>query len=191
MVLPAVYVECEPFFNMLAAAVETFKRECLGLVFGLPPTSVKNFFWVTNILPLQCTRVRKNKEVEQSKRSSQALGKFFKEAGSMYSRLGHFHSHPEWGEFKGGPNLSQADITNMASEKSVLDFLIVISSRRKGFAPWKTQENGSVAGSLGHFNFLINAYTLERDAEGQPVSKQLYIIARSALRTLNKIRRSS
>lgn len=187
MSMPTVHIRREAFLNMIMAATETFKRECLGILFGHSPARNRNNFLITNAVPIQCVRIRLNSEVDQSKKSVEALHKLFGKAEKIYRPLGDFHSHPEWGQTLGGPELSESDIKNMIYQETKLEIVIVISSRKRGFILWETQPDGSIKGSLSKFNYHFNAYTLIKDEEEKLVPQKLQIVAPLALRALNRV----
>lgn len=184
---PTVHVRREAFLNMILSSAEIFKRECLGIVFGYSPTKSQNHFLVTNILDIKGVKFRLNKEVEQSKKSDKTLKSIFEEAKSVFRPLGSFHSHAEWGSTKGVAEMNDEDIQNMSSEKEKLSFIIAISSRKKGSAPWEVQPDGSIKGSLSKFNFHIAVYTLVDDEENKKTPLKLKIVAPLALKTLNRV----
>ena len=187
MSTPTVHVRREPFLNMILSSAEIFRRECLGIVFGYLPTRSKNHFLVTNVIDIKSFKVRLNKEIEQSKKSAQVFKGIFEQAESIFRPIGSFHSHAEWGSHKGVAELGDEDIKNMSSEGEMLNFIIAISSREKGSAPWEIQPDGSIKGSLYKFNFHIAAYMLVDDEENKKVHLELKIVAPAAVKTLNRV----
>ena len=185
--LPKVHVNKEAFFVMAWAAVETFKKECLGLLLGYGPTELYNYYLITGATPFQSVRRRSNTEVIQSERGFDRLNRFFSELKSMKTQyLGDFHSHPEWGERKPFVDMSDIDIKSMSDEGHNLEIIIGISSRRKGQIVWEVLPDGSVKGSIDRYNFHFNAYTLVGPKKkGAP--QRLQIVAPSALEALNRI----
>lgn len=187
MSAPTVHVRREAFLNMILSSAEIFKRECLGIVFGYSPTKSQNHFLVTNVIDIKGVKVRLNKEVEQSKKSDKNLKAIFEEAKFIFRPLGSFHSHPEWGLKKGIAEMGDDDVKNMSTEKEKLTFIIAISSRKKGSAPWEVQSDGTVKGSLNKFNFHIAVFALVDDETGDKIPLKLRIVASSALKALNRV----
>lgn len=186
MSAPTVHIRHEAFLNMLLSSIETFRRECLGIVFGYALTKTRSHFLVTNAIPLQCVRVRLNTGVEPSKRSDQRLRELFANSGRVFRRLGEFHSHAEWGKYKGLAELSEIDIKDMKEAKHSLEFVVAVASRKKGFLSWEVQPDGGVKGSLGGFNFHLNVYALlDEDEELEP--QKLQIVAPLTLKALNRV----
>src|SRR3989344_4293365 len=88
---PIVYIEREPFLDMLIAAVDTFKRECFGYFFGSKPTKKKNTFLIKNAIAVQGTIKRANTEVRISKACHQRLVRIFSKYPGLYPAIGYFH----------------------------------------------------------------------------------------------------
>lgn len=185
---PSVYVCRNALETMIAASVETFKKECFGFVFGRAPTKSRPHFVITSTAPLQCVK-RSNGKIEGHARSERRLKEFFARMPRSSRPLGNFHSHTEWGDTQYGAAMSTADTLSMARENAKIEFIIAISSRKKGKAEWRANDDGSVAGSFGsgryNYNFSINGYVLEyRDNE--PVPVRIKIIAPEAIRAFNR-----
>ncbi len=184
--LPNVHIRKEAFLIMLWAAQETFKSECFGFLWGRPPTANHNRFLVNDAVPFQSIHHRLNTEVEQSKRGEKSFKKFMSQFDrSAVKRLGHFHSHDEWGKWKPATEMSEHDIKDMIKNGSILDIIVAVNSRKRGPLPWTTSSDGQVRGSLGKLIFQINAYTLDIE-EGPPVPLLLHIVAPAAIKALNR-----
>lgn len=187
MSMPTVHVKREALLNMILSAAEVFKRECLGIVFGVPPTPNRNSFLVTNAIPLQSLSVRKYENIHQSDRSDKVLGEIFLKAKPTFRPLGDFHSHAERGNYIGVAEPSNTDIQDMKKDNTALSFIIAINSRKRGSALWEVVPDGGIRGSLLKFNFHINAYTLTENGDDEKIHKKLQIVAPSVLRALNRI----
>lgn len=184
--MPAnVHIKKEPFLEMLSAATETFRKECLGWAFGSRPNANRKHYTITHIHHISRTRVQKNTEVQSHASSDRRLKKLFAGAPALYSPLGQFHSHNEWGRYPASPCMSDADIKSTIIEKTDIEIIIVVSSRKKGGAPWQVDPDGSITGSLGKYNFHFNIYTLV-DAGPEKVPEKLHVVAPEAIRALNR-----
>ena len=128
---PIVYIEKEPFRTMLLASIETFKRECLGYIFGHKPTNRHNSFVITDAVAVQLARKRKNKEVEQNKIGEERMKDCFARYPSLFRVIGDFHSHPEWGDYTREPTLADDDIADMLETGYPLGIVIKILSINK------------------------------------------------------------
>jgi|GEM_PF-1635514 len=198
--LPKVYIEIEPFLVMIWAAVEEFRKECLGFILGYRPTPKDNNFYITAVFPLQSVRRgRKGKalgEVEQTKHGRKRFKEFGKwlEAGRIL-KIGDFHSHTEYRGILPPAELSGSDKKSM--EENEIEIIISISSRKKGKAPWEALSDGRVTGSFGKYNFLFGVHMLEKkidDGDDRILEQKtvkntdlLQIVAPSAIKALNRI----
>lgn len=177
-----VHIKKEPFLEMLSAATETFRRECLGWAFGLKPTAKKKHYVITHIHHITRTRIQKNLQVDSHTRSDRRLKKLFADSPRLYNRLARFHSHNEYGKALASPSMSGDDI---ATSETDIEIIIVMSARKKSAIPWQVDPDGSILGSLNGYNFHFNAYTVI-DSEGKRTPRKLQIVAPLALRALNR-----
>jgi proteasome lid subunit RPN8/RPN11 len=188
MDLPEVYIEKEPFLNMVVAALETGKRECLGIVCGRKPGRNRNYFHITNAAGFGCVRRRSNTEVEQSKLGFKNIAPLFT-SDSPLQLLGDFHSHPEWGGHRRSSELSEHDIRHMIDDEDDLGIVILRSSVVKDRGPWEALSDGSVRGFITKKNVSLHAYMLVQE-DGEKKSLKLRINAPDAIRALNKFKTS-
>ena len=181
---PYVYIEKEPLLDMVLASVETFKRECLGLLFGRASSRTRNYFHITNVVNIQLARKRKNKEIEQSKISEEKIKEMCSQYPRLYPVIGDFHSHPEWGQCRRQATMSDADLEDMKKRREELKVCLVIkiSLINKERVVWEPVGDGGVRGSLAKYKFHINAIRLGDDDK----EEILEIQAPSALKALNK-----
>jgi len=182
---PIVYIEREPFLDMLIAAVDTFKRECFGYFFGSKPTKKKNTFLIKNAIAVQGTIKRANTEVRISKACHQRLVRIFSKYPGLYPAIGYFHSHPEWGSIPGSHEMSDYDIVKMSNSNSEIAIILKISSRKRERLDWVSKADGGVRGSYGDYVVDFNVYRLITE-NSHRISESLQIIAPSTLKDLNK-----
>lgn len=189
--LPTVHIRKEAFLEILWASMETFKSECLGFLWGRSPTVNFNRFLISDAVPFQSVRRRKNTEVEQSKRGERRLQELMQGVrGSTVKLLGYFHSHPEWGNAKPWSEMSEFDIKEMQKSGDQIEIIVSISSRKKGVLSWTLFPDGNVRGSFNKFTLDFNAYTLFLDNNKKKgVPKRLQIVAPAALKFLNRIQK--
>ena len=182
-----VHIRKEALLIMIWAAAEMFKKECMGVIFGDTPSPSRDYFWVSDAIPFQGIKRRLNTEVVQSELSISRWNMFWDRLGSHPKRLGTFHSHPEWGSHRPPSEMSEEDTKDMRKQKSPLEIIVCISSRRKGsYLPWEPLEDGSIRGSLAIFNFQINAFTLVGEGDGIEPTR-IRIVSTAALRKLNRV----
>lgn len=181
---PTVHIYREAFLNLIISSVETFKRECCGDLFGYPPNKRHNHFLITNSIPNQCAN-RTFSSVEAHKRSSKRLSSIFINHPYLFRKVGEFHSHTENEEITCSEKMSDEDIEALIKRDDLIEIIVKISSRKKGSAPWTTEEDGSIKGSLKGYNFHVNVYTINKKEEN-PKPVKLKIVASTALKALNR-----
>lgn len=181
---PIVYIEKEPFLNMVWSAIESFNRECLGFLFGKKLSKDYNSFVIENAVNIQLARVRKNLEVQQSKASSNRTDAIVKKYGKLYPFIGDFHSHPEWHKHKRLALPSDQDKEAMKKDKIDLSIIIKISSVNKDRPIWENASGGGIHGSLDKYKFHINAFSMIPDGSGE--TQTLEVKAQSAIKILNR-----
>ncbi len=181
---PYVYIEKEPLLDMVLASIETFRRECLGLLFGRTPSRTRNYFHITNTVNIQMVRKRKNKEIEQNKTSAEKIREVCSQYPNLYPLIGDFHSHPEWGRCRREATMSDADLEDMRKRREELKVCLVIkvSLINKERVVWEPVGGGGIRGSLAKYKFHINAIRLIGDDK----EEILEIRAPSAIKALNK-----
>lgn len=184
---PTVYIEKEPFLNMVWSAIESFNRECLGYMFGKCPTKDHNFFVVENAVNIQLARVRKNMEVQQSRASSNRTEGVVEKYGRLYPFIGDFHSHPEWHKRKRLAVPSEQDKKAMIQDNIKLSIIIKISTINKERLLWENISSGGVHGSLDKYKFHLNAFSMISDKSSKEGDlRMLEIRAVSAMKALNR-----
>src|SRR3989338_4867585 len=146
---PFVYIEREPFINMIRASIETFDRECLGDIGGRLPTRTRNYFHITNAADIQLAKKRKNSEIDQSKASRKRLKEIDDQYPKLFRKIGDFHSHPEWRGHHRLPEMSDTDLEDMIKNRENLKVCIVIKVSRinKERVIWEPAGDGGVKGS--------------------------------------------
>ena len=182
MAQPYVYIEQEPFVNMVLASIETFRRECFGLVFGTMPSRSNNFYHVTNAVAIQLAKKRVNKEIEQSKMSKKRMMAIIRKYGQIYPLLGDFHSHPEWGLYRREPNMSDSDLRDMRKENFDIGIVLKIQLINKERNIWESAPDGGIRGSIGDYKIHLNTVRLDEDGE----EEVLQIKASAAVKALNR-----
>ena len=183
---PIVYIEKEPFLGMLLGAIDPFKRECLGYIFGKKPSRGDNSYIVESAVLVQSAQMRKNSEIEQSQLSLRRMNAIFRDYKSLYPLIGDFHSHPEWGKHDGSPELTNKDIADMKeAEPGYLGIVIGVSTReRQPLLSWQTV-GGYVKGSLSKYIFEVSVYVVTQK-DGSLSPQRLKIAAPAAIKALNR-----
>ena len=185
MDLPIVYIEKEPFLEMILASVETFKRECFGYVFGYKPSNKRNSYIITSVMPIQLIKKRGNGLIEQSKLSARNIVGCIDKYPVLFPVIGDFHSHPEWGSHKRIPRLSDRDIADMVKNGCSLGVVIKISSINKERILWQRGHDGGIKGSLANYKFHLNVCRVVEGAEGF-LDECLTVNAPAAIKAMNR-----
>lgn len=185
---PIVYIEREPFLDMLIAAADTFKRECFGYFFGSKPTRNSNRFLIKNAIAVQGIIKRSNAEVKVSKGCHKRLDRIFSKYPGLYPAIGYFHSHPEWGSIPGSHEMSDEDIVEMSNSDSEIAVVLKISSRKRERLDWVSKPDGGFRGSYGDYVVDFNVYRLKMK-DSQRIPESLQVVALSVLKDLNRANR--
>jgi hypothetical protein len=186
MPAPSVIFEKEAFLLMLSSAIENFRKECSGYIFGSAPTEYLNAYLINMVHPIQLARRRECRIFAADAEGSRRLINLFAARPLLYARQGGFHSHPQQGEWASSVELSEKDIDYMKKNKSSLEVVVSIG-RSQDKSLWEVNRYGLITGTLGKYSFVVSAYTL--NADGNP--KRLRMRARSAVRALNNSQRST
>ncbi len=185
---PPIYIEKNAFLNLILAAVETYHRECFGYLFGHAISNSRDYYYVTRCIAIQLARQRKNLQVEQSRCSLKRMYAITDRYNSLFPIIGDFHSHPGWNHVDREPFPSIEDIEDMQLLPRYLSIIIGVKKRKKRsqMPYWQRNECFGIRGSLGDFNFEINAFRLISNGSiGGYSAQALQIRSSVALRSLN------
>jgi proteasome lid subunit RPN8/RPN11 len=151
-----VFLEKEAFLGLLLSAVETYKKECFGSLLGY---ETKTQVIVELAIPTQVAE-RKFSTVEPDW-NRLAQSKKILSQHTIYSHLGYFHSHPQFGKRRYGTTQSNKDIESMGN--SELEIIVAINDRLRS-QRWKTVQK-ELRGSAENYSIRIAAYY--KDSNGQ------------------------
>jgi len=161
-----------PFITIVAASVETYKKECCGLLLGY--RSWSHWDKIRRALVEQAYQFQTSKRLHYSvtvpREESRCKEMIYKL--SMFEPLGYFHSHPE-----SDPMPTKEDIKSM----KVNDVEIIVAISKKGRqVPWRYDAAKKLlSGVLGEFRFEMAAYI--RTKSEQPSVKRLELLCPFAL----------
>lgn len=188
-----VHITREALLEMALAAIEPFKKECLGAILGCVPTERHNRFLVASAIPFQIVKERRNDSVVMGNSSFKRITDVLLELPSRHCCLGFFHTHTEWGPCRRPSRLSEGDIEDALQNESKLEVLVRISSRYKGRVLWENQDNGSIRGSMNGYNIEFHAYVVvpkkHPKKEKDYKTLRLKIVAPSALKFFNRLQK--
>jgi len=143
-----------PFITIITSSVETYSKECCGLLLGYRSLS----HWdkipraiIEQAYPFQIAE-RTSRSVTIFEREDKKCKNFIYLL-SMFEPLGYFHSHPE-----GDPTPTKEDIESMNPNEIEL----IVAIKKKGrTVPWSYNLQSKVlSGVLGDFRFELSAFAL-------------------------------
>jgi proteasome lid subunit RPN8/RPN11 len=148
-----VLLSSDSFIGIISAAIEGYKSEVGGLLFGDRIPSAGKFV-VKLAIPLQTTRRTLTNVRFHLKRTDRVLRTW--DYLTVHWPLGTFHSHPEGRGQRYKPIPSKSDTTFLSLED--IDVIIAIweSPRHKTFR--YTHNNQWIAGSAGSFYIQLAAW---------------------------------
>jgi proteasome lid subunit RPN8/RPN11 len=148
-----VIIKPQAFIEMILAAVEAYRYECLGLLIGM--RGIKSFI-IEDAQVLQ-TAKRSPYHAEPSPEREKRIFKILHNLGlSHFEPIGDFHSHPELGEHKGLPEPSGDDIADMKPGKVYI--IIAINNKTKN-KKWRFIKRKKIlTGTLDEYEFELAAY---------------------------------
>lgn len=144
-----VFLEKEAFLGLLLSAVETYKKECFGSLLGY---DTKDRIVVELAIPTQVAE-RTYSTVEPDWKRLAQSEKILSQH-TVFSHLGYFHSHPQFGQKRYGTKQSKKDIESMGD--SELEMIVAINDRLRS-QRWKIVDK-ELRGSTENHSIRIAAY---------------------------------
>jgi len=186
---PTVHIRKEAFISLIFSVVDIFKKESFGFVLGYRPNKRRNYFLVTEFVPFANRNEKQFTGATWTRRTKQRFQRFQELISQLRLKyLGDFHSHPEFGGMICSTGLSDHDKAYMIKNGYDLEFIVGISSRRRGKAVWESMPDGSIKGSYDQFNIEVHVYTLVlREEDKDTEQERLQIVAPEAIKTLNRM----
>jgi proteasome lid subunit RPN8/RPN11 len=151
-----VYMAEGAFLGVLLATVETYNRECMGLLIGVHRHN--GDVGVQHALPYQIA-TRTNFEVTPSATASRRMENVLKDFTHV-ELVGDFHSHPAGRKYKSSIHLSPIDRAYMAPGK--LKMIVEIHRRRRAVR-WRYNRDGTISGTLDDFFMKLAAWHLDEE----------------------------
>src|SRR5256712_4023037 len=149
-----VYISSNAFWALLISSDEVYKRECVGLLHGLPDTN--NLYIVEHAMSYQPAN-RRHTSVEKNGRASRRMEKFLANLPHL-SLIGDFHSHTGWGDLKGVGNLSSQDVIDMIHGNV---YVIIVANDKRRASAWQYNGDGTLSGTVDDYHFRIGGYYLD------------------------------
>jgi proteasome lid subunit RPN8/RPN11 len=154
-----VFITDTAFCSMLIACVETYRKECLGLLMGL--RTQNGGFIVQQALPYQIA-TRSNKEVRPSPSAHQRMEKVLKDFPHV-ELVGDFHSHPARRNHRTNIIPSEWDLASMEADNI---YLILLVRKRAKEQRWSYNEDGTISGTLDDYFIKIAGWYLDEGNNG-------------------------
>jgi proteasome lid subunit RPN8/RPN11 len=144
------YLTEDAFWGVVVAAVETFRKECFGLLLGHP---AEDRFIVERAVVHQMA----SRHTSWFRPNPRAHGRMEKVLGHIghLSVVGDFHSHPASHGEKGGYEPSPKDIERM--ERGQVYVIAEVNDKEKGQA-WRYNSDGTLSGTIDEFYVKLSAW---------------------------------
>lgn len=155
-----VWLSENSFISMVAAAVEAYPKETLGVLIGFRDLRWRKF--LTQYAIVYQTAERARDEVSVDKERVRRLDKFVERVTAL-EVIGDFHSHPEKSVWrKSSCWLSEPDKEDMALGD--LGFVIAINKDNKQ-RDWKHLKMGSLLGSVFPYSLKISGWHMREESK--------------------------
>lgn len=138
------------FTGIVVAAVESFQKECYGLLLG---QRTQDAIVVQHSIPYQ-TADRHSNWVQRDESAHQRMHKLLSNLVHL-DLLGDFHSHTQYGNAKPRCMLSLAD------HKGMIDgglYLVVAVHKRGHYQRWRENTDLTLSGTIEDFFLKIGAW---------------------------------
>ncbi|MDI6840331.1 MAG: Mov34/MPN/PAD-1 family protein [bacterium] len=155
-----VHVKERAFLAMLLSCIEVYRHETIGLLLGYEG---KNAFIVEYAIPYQ-TAVKGYSWVAPKSQASERMVKILEHM--PINVIGDFHSHTQWGDFKGKPIPSGEDIADMEFNK--VHIIVAVNDKEKEEC-WHHREDGVIVGSISDYAVELGAHILVDNYKSKPV----------------------
>ncbi len=140
---------------MLLSSVEVYKMECHGALLGF---KTQGRIVVEYSIPFQAAE-RKFSEVTPSWRRELKVMEVLPSLVHL-QKLGYFHSHPQFGQKRGLPQLSELDRKYM--QRGDTEIIIAINNSKRT-TPWAEIKKG-LSGTVGEYHIVVAGfYKREKD----------------------------
>lgn len=151
-----IFLSDKALMSILLSSVEVYKLECHGALLG---TKTRGRIIVEYATPFQAAK-RKFAEVKPNWRRELKVTEVLPKLVHL-EKIGYFHSHPQFGESKGLPELSDQDKKYMQPGET--EIVVAINNSKKS-ALWSETKKG-LCGTLGKYNIAIAGFYKRKDNE--------------------------
>jgi len=144
-----IFLSEQAFMGIILSSVEVYKLECHGALLGF---QTWRRIIVEHAIPFQAAK-RKFSEVTPHWRKELRVIKMLPKLIHL-QKLGYFHSHPQFGNNRGLPELSETDKNIMQEGEAEIVVGINNARRRKS---WVETKKG-LSGTLGKYHIIIAGF---------------------------------
>ena len=146
-----VVIADSAFVTIVAMAIETYKNECIGMLYG---HKVQNGFTIEYALPHQ-TAKRKLTEVNTYGRRLRSAINAVNELTPTVSLIGDYHSHTDYNCPEATTEPSDEDMRSMVVGWI---YLVIALEKRQYKIAWHQLPTGVIRGSIGSTHIRVAAY---------------------------------
>jgi hypothetical protein len=149
-----IYLSESALMSVLLSSVEVYKLECHGALLGM---KTRGRIIVEFAIPFQAAE-RKFSEVTPNWRRELKVTEILPDIIHL-EKVGYFHSHPQFGNTRGKPELSNLDKEYM--DPGNIELVIAINDQKKS-ALWRETQKG-LCGTLGKYHVVIAGFYKRKD----------------------------
>jgi proteasome lid subunit RPN8/RPN11 len=144
-----IFLSDKAFMSIILSSVEVYKNECHGALLGF---QTQGRIIIEYAIPFQSAK-RKFAEVMPNWRRELKVIEILPKLIHL-QKLGYFHSHPQFGNKRGLPELSEPDKNYM--QEGEIEIIVAINDARKT-SPW-TESKNKLSGTLGNYHIVIAGF---------------------------------
>lgn len=156
-----MYGETEIFLSdkalmSILVSSEVYKLECHGALLGM---RTRGRIMVEYAVPFQAAK-RKYAEVTPDWRRELKVTEILPKLIHL-RKVGYFHSHPQFGKYRGTSRLSDKDMEYL--EPGDIEIVVAINDSKKSQI-WRETKKG-LSGTLGRYNIVIAGFYKRKDGQ--------------------------
>lgn len=152
-----IFLSDKAFMGIILSSVEVYKNECHGALLGF---QTRRRIVVEYAIPFQSAK-RRFSGVEPNWRRELKVIEILPKLIHL-QKLGYFHSHPQYGDKRGTPELSEEDKDYM--KEGEVEIMAAINDAKKKLR-W-AESKKRLQGTLGKYNIVIAGfYKRRKDGE--------------------------
>jgi len=151
-----IFLSDKAFMGIILSSVEVYKLECHGALLGY---QTQGRIIVEYAIPFQASE-RKYSEFTPNWRRELKVIELLPQLVHL-QKLGYFHSHPQFGNTRGNPELSDLDKDFMDEVET--EIVVAINDAKKTL-PWKEVRNG-LSGTIGKYHIKVAGFYKRKDGK--------------------------